>query len=76
MSRKKYILYLVAGWIIGLFILPSVFGWFGMPYPFANLLYWVFGEPNTMKISILSIFTVLILVLYGRSIHKEFKELT
>lgn len=76
MGRRQFILHSVAGCITGLFILPAVLKWFGVPFTFANVLYWVFGEPNMINGVILSILTCLVLVIYGRVVYKDYKKLT
>lgn len=76
MSRRQFIFNWVLALIIGLFILPSILNWLGMPFSFSNVLHWVFGEPNLINRVIVLILTILLLVIVGRGVYKDYKKLT
>ena len=76
MSKRKYLSYTILGFITGLFILPSILDWLGVPFSFANVLYWVFGEPSIVNRVIVLILTGIFLFLVGWSSYKAYKKLT
>lgn len=76
MSKRKYLSYLILAILTGLFIIPAVLDWLGFPFTFANVLYWVLGEPNAMNKLIVSILAVLLVFFVGRSSYKTYKKLS
>ncbi|GGA85657.1 FeoB-associated Cys-rich membrane protein [Ornithinibacillus halotolerans] len=67
--RKNQLLFTL-GLVIGMFILPSILEWFGLP-TFFDFLTLVFGEPNVANRIVVGLI-VLILVFY--SIRYLFKR--
>ncbi|AOV08147.1 hypothetical protein [Sporosarcina ureilytica] len=76
MSKRKYISYSILSFLIGLFIIPSVLDWLGVPFSFATVLHLIFGEPNLVKGVIVFILTGLIVFLVVRSSYNDYKKLT
>ncbi|MDS9470734.1 hypothetical protein [Sporosarcina pasteurii] len=75
MSKRKYISYSLLGFLVGLFIIPSILVWLGVPFSFATVLHLIFGEPNLVKGVIVFILTGLIVFFVVRSSYKDYKEL-
>ncbi|MUK90637.1 hypothetical protein GMD78_19970 [Ornithinibacillus sp. L9] len=75
MTRKSYVFHLIIGFIIGLFILPAVLDWFGIPFSFYDVLTLILGEPNTVNRIIVMILFVIFLFFSVRSFYKELKKL-
>ncbi|MHA6250295.1 hypothetical protein [Oceanobacillus sp. CAU 1775] len=76
MSKRKYLSYLILAVITGLFFIPALLDWLGVPFTFANVLYWVFGEPNVLNRIIILVLTGIFVLLVGRSSYKTYKKLT
>ena len=67
---KRYTLHLLLGIVAGMFILPVISNWFGIPSPgrgYAKLLTAVFGEPGGVNSVIMLLFSgvLIVLILFG-----------
>lgn len=74
MSKKRMVFIYASGFIIGLFIIPSILNWLGLPSPIASILFFVFGEPTPLKIVIVSFICILIIYPIVRSFYKQYKK--
>lgn len=75
MKKGRYISYILLSFLIGLFIIPSVLNWLGIPYSFADILYAVLGEPNVVNRIVVIGLTVVLLVIIGNKFYKDYKNL-
>jgi hypothetical protein len=62
MSIKNYNLFL-GGIIVGIFLILPFLKWLGIPLSFANVLVYMFGEPDNAKKIIVSLFLILLVSL-------------
>ncbi|MGG0720109.1 hypothetical protein ABE096_21385 [Robertmurraya massiliosenegalensis] len=67
MNKKKYIIYLVAGILTGLFVLPIV-----LPFNSADVFVFIFGEPNVVNQIIVSIIGLILILSLIRVVYKGF----
>ncbi len=71
MSKKQIFIYSIFGWLTGLFILPIISHWIGLPSisnGIANLLFYLFGEANLWKSLILILFLFLLVIFLNKEI--------
>lgn len=71
MSKKQIFNYSIFGWLTGLFILPIISHWIGLPSisnGIANLLFYLFGEANLWKSLILILFLFLLVIFLNKEI--------
>ena len=67
---KRYTLYMFLGIVAGMFVIPVVFNWIGIPLPgrgYAKLLTTVFGEPGGVNSVFMLLFSggLIVLILFG-----------
>ncbi|MCZ8539789.1 hypothetical protein [Psychrobacillus psychrodurans] len=62
MSIKNYILF-IGGMIVGMVLILPFLKWLGIPLSFANVLVYMFGEPDNAKKIIVSLFLILLVSL-------------
>lgn len=63
MSKKKYVLYFFSGMLVGMFLVLPFLEWLGMPLSFANVLVYLFGEPDEANKIVVSLFLILLIFL-------------
>ncbi|GIN63707.1 hypothetical protein J27TS8_37000 [Robertmurraya siralis] len=69
MNKKKYLIYLAAGILTGLFLLPAL-----VPYSFADLFLLIFGEPNGFNRMIALIICLVIIFSVFRGVFRAFVQ--
>jgi hypothetical protein len=70
---RKMLLFFIAGFVLGIFILPMIQKSLGFPSS-AEVLERVFGEPNAVTIPIVILLTMLFIYLTGRGLFKQAKK--
>ncbi|PAV28914.1 hypothetical protein CIL05_14925 [Virgibacillus profundi] len=73
MSKKSLILYSTLSLIIGLFILPAILNWLGLPSG-SDVLAFIFGEPNVINRIVVALIGIILLFLVTRGFYKEYKK--
>ena len=73
MHKKSYILYFFTGMIVGVFLVIPIIEWLGMP-SFANLLVYLFGEPNEVNKIVVSLFFLLVIFLIVLFPFRKYKK--
>lgn len=76
LSRKNYVLHLLSGFVIGLFILPVLLEWLGFSFSVADLIVLILGEPNTVNRIIVLSFLLLFLIFIVRGFFKQYNKLS
>lgn len=67
---------MILGLITGFFILPTLLGWFGIRFMFADILELIFGDPNQISSTIVFTLFVILLVFIIRNFYKQYKKLS
>lgn len=67
---NKNTLFFTIGIIIGLFILPGILEWLGLP-SFADVITMIFGEPNTVNRLVVGLLGVLIFFFFIKVFLKK-----
>lgn len=75
MKKGQYVSSGLLSFILGLFVVPTVLEWLGVSFSFADVLYVILGEPNSMNIALVVILAGLLLVWVGRRFYKGYKNL-
>ncbi|SHG88582.1 hypothetical protein [Ornithinibacillus halophilus] len=70
MSKTKFTLLITLGIVGGIFIL-GVLRWLGLDISLANVWFKVFGEPNTVSTTIVSLITILVCYFIIRVAYKK-----
>jgi hypothetical protein len=74
MTRKKYVFYFIVSFLFGSYILSTLLDLLGVS-SFADVLEFIFGEPNMLSILIVGLLIIAILFFTGRNFYKEYKKL-
>jgi len=76
MSIKRYIFYTILGLLTGLFIIPTILNWLGLPIStiIADLLDLAFGEPNWINVTFISLLGIIFLLFSIRGFYKGYKR--
>ncbi|WP_047985669.1 hypothetical protein [Ornithinibacillus californiensis] len=74
MSKRAYVTYAVLGIFIGLFIIPSMLDWLGVP-SLSTVFDKVLGEPNLVNSIIVFIVIGILVSILGRGLYKGYKNI-